>query len=259
MNYDKIEHYSYGKLIFELIKLAELHKFEVKLIGQEKFKKINAVYPIYRITINPEAKIKFCIATGMHGDEIAGPLSIYYLLKNPKKYFDPKICYYIYPTISPTAFDLRRRFDDDNKELNSLSQKTLRNRCYHEIKCYFKDFKKLKIDAFLSIHEDVGQEKFYAYINSYDQEIYEQIMKNGKRHFGIMERRKIDGRFSNRKGMIIGGHDRSTEDWIFTHKKPFVCLTTETPAKNKDLKLRIDTDLKNIQILNKYIIKNIKL
>lgn len=259
MNYDKIENYSYGKLIFELIKLAELHKFEVKLIGQEKFKKINAVYPIYRITINPEAKIKFCIATGMHGDEIAGPLSIYYLLKNPKKYFDPKICYYIYPTISPTAFDLRRRFDDDNKELNTLSKTTLRNRSYHEIKCYFNDFKKLKIDAFLSIHEDVIQKKFYAYVNSNNQEVYKQIMENGKKHFGIIERKNIYGRFSNQNGIVIGSHDRSTENWIFTHKKPFICLTTETPAQNINLNHRIETNLKNIQILNKYIIKNIKL
>lgn len=259
MNYKSIENYSYTKLIFELIKAAERHHFDIKLIGKEKFKKINAEYPLYRFTINPKAKIKFGIGTGMHGDEIAGPLAMHFLFQNPQKYFHPDICYYIYPTISPTAFDLRRRYDDDNKELNSLSQKTLRNRAYHEIKCYYHDFRKLKFDAFLSIHEDVEQKKFYAYVNSNNQEVYEKIMANGQKHFGLMPHKKIDGHLTNSHGMITSTHDRSTEDWIYRHKKPLFSIVTETPAKNNDLNARIETDLQNIVIVNKFLAKHFKL
>lgn len=257
MNNRELETYSYGKLIYELIKLGNLHKFEIKLIGHEKFEKINASYPIYRFTVNPNARIKFGIVTGMHGDEIAGPLSMYHLFKNPKKYFHSDICYYIYSTISPTAFDLRRRYDDDNVELNSLSKKTLRNYKYHEIKYFYQDVKNKKFDAFISIHEDVLQKRFYAYVNDENSKIYGEIMKNGEKHFGILPKKDIYGRMSNKEGIIVGGHDQTTEDWIFIHKKPSLCLTTETPGKG-ELDLRIATNLYNILILNKYILKKVK-
>jgi len=254
MNNEKLKTYSYDKLIFELIKLSRLHKFKAKLIGYEKFENIKAVYPLYRFTINPKAKIIFGIVTGIHGDEIAGPLSIYYLFKKQKKYFNKKICYYIYPTISPTAYDLKRRYDDDNVELNTLNKRTLKNYKYHEIKSFYLDVKNKKFDAIISLHEDVKQKKFYAYINQENNEVYKKIINNATKHCGILKKKIIDKRVSNQKGVIIGGHDQTIEDWLFCHKKPKICITTETPGKI-NLDTRIEINLNNIKLLNNYILK----
>jgi predicted deacylase len=246
---DKLKNYSYAKLIFELIHLCRQHKFEIKLIGNEKFKYINSTYPIYRFTIHPKANIKFGIITGMHGDEIAGPLSIFYLLKNPKKYFNKKICYHIYPVISPTAFDLKRRYDDDNIELNTLNKRTLKNYKYHEIECLYEDLKNKKLNTILSLHEDVDQTNFYMYINRENNQVYKKIISNANKHVNILKKKIIDKRVTNKKGFIIGGYDETVEDWLFLKKKPDLCVTTETPGM-VDLNTRIAINLHNIQLLN---------
>ncbi|MFH1662142.1 MAG: hypothetical protein ABIA02_03530 [Candidatus Falkowbacteria bacterium] len=255
MKNENLGTFSYAKLISELIKFSHLHKFNIKLIGYENFKNIKAVYPLYRFTINHGAKIKFGIVTGMHGDEVAGPLSMYLLFQKPKKYFNEKICYYIYPVISPTAFDLRRRYDDDNVELNTLNKKTLRNYKYHEIKEFYNDVKDKKFNAFISFHEDVDQKKFYAYTSKEYNKVYQKIINNAKKNCGILKKKIIDKKESNGKGFILGGHDQTIEDWVCFHKNPAFHITTETPGKI-DLEKRIATNLNNIKLVNNYLLKN---
>ena len=255
MNKEVLKTYSYSKLLFELINLNHLHNFKTKLIGYEKFEKIKATYPIYRFIINPSAKIKFGIFTGMHGDEIAGPLSILHLLKEPNKYLNKRICYYIYPTISPTAFDLRRRYDDDNVELNTLNKKTLNNYKYRELKYVYQDVKNKKFDAIISLHEDVQQKRFYAYVNNDNNDVYKNIINNAEKYCGILKSKIIDKRLSNQKGFIVSGHDDTIEDSLFIDKKPKICITTETPGKI-NLDTRIKINLKNIILINNQILKN---
>lgn len=254
MKDEQLQNFSYAKLMFELIKFSNLHKFKKKLYGYEKFEKIKTDYPLYKFVVNPESKLIFYILTGMHGDEIAGPLSIYCLLKEPEKYLNQNICYHIYPVVSPTAFDLRRRYDDDNVELNTLNKKTLRNYKYHEIKSFYEDIKNSKPDAFLSLHEDMDQEKFYAYVKRKNiSPVYRAILKSASRHCGVLNKKIIDKQISDHHG-LIDSHDQTTEDWLYAHKHPEIFITTETPGKI-DLNTRIMINLENIRLINNYILK----
>lgn len=71
-----IENYSYLKFLTELIKICNIHKINKKIIGFKNIKKLGITNPIYRLILNPKSKKTIVIATGEHGAETGGPLSI---------------------------------------------------------------------------------------------------------------------------------------------------------------------------------------
>jgi len=257
-NENNLLNYSYAKLISKLIKLGHLHNYSSKLIGEEIFGKTGLIYPLYRFTINPTAKAKFCIIAGVHGYEIAGPLTMPALFANPKKYLNKKICYYVYPVINPTAFDLRRRLDDDGYDLNTLNKKILKNKGFREIQAFYQDIKNKKFEVLISIHEDIDLNKFYAYIFEKEgNSIYRKIINSTRKYAEILNKNRIYGTPSDGKGLIINHHDQSIEDRLYCKKQAKISLCTETPGR-LNLSTRISINLNNIQILNTYILKQIK-
>jgi|GEM_PF-1122786 len=244
--------YSYAKLISELIRLSRLHNYKYKIIGKELFEKTGIVYPLYRFTINPSSRPSFCIIAGVHGYEVAGPLTMPELFANQKKYLDRKICYYIYPVINPTAFDLRKRQDDDGYDLNTLNKNTLKNKGFCEIQSFYKDVKNKKFEVLISLHEDVDLKKFYAYVFEKKKEmIYRKIIKASSKYTDILCQNRIYGSPSDNEGLVINSHDQSLEDRLYREKKAKISLCTETPGK-LNLKTRISINLNNIRILNDY-------
>lgn len=248
-----MDEYSYAQVINEFVKLSNIHNYNHKLIGYEKFRKIKLIYPLYKFTINPQAKTRFCIVAGVHGDEVAGTLALLKLFKDPK-FFKKEIKYEIFPVINPSAFDLKRRYDDDNRDLNCLNRRTLRSKNYREIQAFYNQIKKEKFGVFISMHEDLGQDKTYEYIFEKEREpLYRRLFRGTK----IWKTRKIYTDKSDGKGMVINGHDQSLEDRIYGMKKSKISLATETPGK-LDIKKRISMNLKNLKILNEYLMKQIR-
>lgn len=250
----EIANYSYAKLLLELIKLSHIHRYESFLIGEEEFEATGMVYPLYRFTVNPTAKLKVCIIAGVHGYEVAGSLSMLSLFDDPKKYFNKNICYHIYPVINPTAFDLRRRLDDDGKDLNNLSKRILKNKDYCEVRAFHSATKNIKFDALISLHEDMDAKKFYAYV--FEKEpvsVYRKIIKSSSKYADILRKNEIYGAPSDGEGLIINHHDRSLEDGLYGNGQATVSLCTETPGRLK-LETRIAINLDNILVLNKYLL-----
>jgi hypothetical protein len=228
----KYPSYSYGKYLSELLKFAKKHKIQNEIIGWEKFEKTGMKEPLYRLTINPKAKINFCVVAGIHGEEIAGPFSILHALKNPKKYFNKNIRYRIYPVINPTGFDLKQRYDDDNSQLNTINKRVLKSKKFGEIKIFLNDIKKLKFEVFLSLHEEITNKEFYAFVfESRPTDIYKKMTDKDKKYAKIFKSKTIGRLKTDEDGLIINEHDQSFEDYLFTHKRAKISLCTETPGK----------------------------
>ncbi len=238
----------------EMVRLCNIHRFKYEVIGHEKFEKISQEYPLYKIVINPKGKVKFCIIAGVHGDEIAGPFTILKMLENPKNFFDKEIRYDIFPLINPTAFDLKRRFDDDNRDLNLLNKKILKNKNYQEIKYFNESIKSEKFDALISLHEDLLKSKFYAYIyEDKENSLYRKIINSTQKIVEISKQKTIDKKRSDGNGLIINVNDQSMEGGLYRQGRAKISLTTETPGK-LSLEKRIKINLNNIKIINKYLI-----
>lgn len=250
----KIENYSYAKFISELLDECQKHRIEYKIIGFKEFGGIGMEYPIYRCAVNLQAKRKICLVSGIHGYEIAGPLTMLWLFKKPSKYFDKNISYYIYPVINPVSFDLRQRFNSEGADLNVVNSKILKDEKYIEAQYFFNDVEEIKFDAFISLHEDVDREDFYAYVFENKEElVYREIIKNASRYCKIWKAEKIYSDKTDKNGLIINKYDQSFEDRIFQLKKAKLSLCTETPGK-LDIETRIKINLDNIKILSDFIL-----
>jgi len=254
---EKYLDYSYGKYISELIKLTQKYQISSEIIGYEDFEKIGRREPLYHLMVNPEAKIRFCIVAGIHGEEIAGPFSLLEAFKSPKKYFNKEICYQIYPVINPTGFDLKQRYDDDGQQLNTLNKKILKSKNFREVKFFFNDIKNVDFDAFLSLHEEIVNKEFYAFVyENKPLDLYEKIMKTNKKYTKIFENKTIERFKTDEHGLVKNIHDQSFEDYVFSHKHTPISLCTETPGQIP-LEDRIKINLRNIKIISNYLLKNL--
>lgn len=253
----KLENYSYLYFIKELIKQAHIHRFEVKLIGHERYEEIGMTYPLYRFTINPlQAEGTFCIAAGVQAYEIAGPLCMVELFINYKQHLNPKIRYFIYPMVNPTSFDLRSRTDDDNVDLNTVDKRSLISPKYVEVQRVIKDIGEKDFDIFMSLHEDVGEKRFYAYVfqDHKNNPAYKYLIQNMSEYAEIVKGQIYKDR-TNGNGLIINHHDHSFEDYLWTHKKAKLSLCTETPGL-LNLNKRIEMNLANIAVLSEWLVMN---
>lgn len=246
---------SYGSYINELIKLAERHKIGYKIIGYETFEKIKMRYPIFRFLVNPGKKKRFCLVSGVQAYEIAGPLTFIELFQNQKKFFSEEIEYKIFPVINPTSFDLKQRNDDDGKDLNTINSRILQSDAYKEVQYFVKDIKNDEFDVFLSMHEDVDERRFYAYIFEKKKEpVYREMVNNISKSCPIWEDKTIYGDKSDGHGLLINHHDQSFEDRLFCQGQAKISLCTETPGK-LSIRKRVLMNIGNIELFNRYILK----
>lgn len=103
---------------------------------------------------------KLFISAGMHGDEPAGPLAIWRLLKQNR--WPDDIDLWVYPCLNPTGFQQNQRENKNGVDLN---------RQYHlppdaeaEVKAHVQWLKRQpRFDAAICLHEDWESNGFYVY------------------------------------------------------------------------------------------------
>ena len=71
-----LEYVSYQKYLWELIGAVNCRDIHHEVIGEEASERTGIRYPLLRLNVNPGAVRRICIIAGIHGNEIAGPLSL---------------------------------------------------------------------------------------------------------------------------------------------------------------------------------------
>ena len=201
-------------------------------------------YPFYSLVIDnltiPHKTV--CFSAGIHGDEIAGPLTIIKFLEtfNPSRFENIKVI--IFPVVSPSAFDKQRRLNYLNRELNGLF---CNKRLVNENRILYNAIKNEKLFFFHALHEDIDETHFYLYnFENKKERIYREILKLAKKSFPINLDKNIDGDKAE-NGLIINRKDGSFEDRMFREGVPY-SMCTETPGKESLFK-RIAC---NVEIMN---------
>ena len=245
-----LAHYSYAKLLNEIIRLCHKRRFVYQVIGYTKTR-VALAYPIYKITIAPEQKKIFCIEAGTHGYEIAGPLTILALLKNPARWLNKNLRYEIYPVTNPAGFDLRRRENAFGRDVNNISPQTMANEEFAEAKILAADIKNKKLAVFLSLHEDIDKRAFYVYIHERaPHTIYRQVIAQTAKICPVLTSKLIHGAKADGHGLIINrAYDKAFHDFFHYRGQANISLTTETPGL-LPLATRIQVNLNNIKLIS---------
>lgn len=237
------EYYSYEKYLWTLLNAAHHHKIAMDVIGNDISNRTGIVYPIYRMVIHPVASNAICIATGVHGNEIAGPLSILHLLSTEIICMLPaQYKFVIYPVINPSGFDLRQRFDADGRDLNAIYGPTLKSKRYNEVQVFFNDAQQFSpFQAVLTLHEDSDLEKFYMYgLGMENLEFYHSICCFAKTWIPAWENAEIYGCRSDQHGLVLAtARDHAFDGALFKRGLTKTAFTLETPGK-LDLRFRVN-------------------
>ncbi len=201
-------------------------------------------FPIFQIIINSNAVKTVVFSAGIHGDEIAGPLTIIEFLKNKTYLKFPKLKIIIYPVANPTGFDLCQRLNYLGQDLNRCFAKA---KISTETKILLDNLPVHQIIFFHSLHEDLDEKTFYLYNfeNTY-QQIYRDLIIQASKYFPINMSSSIYGDPSS-QGLVTNIHDSSFEDRLFSDGVPF-SLCTETPGQ-QPLQRRIELSLELMHLV----------
>jgi len=223
---DKIDVKEYISL---LKTAAKKHKYSIIQLGK------TYQYPI--LLFKPKRPIEtnknILIASGFHGNEIAGPFGILKLFEEETDIFQ-KANISIIPLVNPTGFRKNTRnnrweevpnrgyvFSEENPDIKPSREDRI-------IIKNIKDIIELGKDGMLSAHEDPTGEQFYCYTYDYvNSKLISNMVKIGKKYFGLIP----DG--SHKIGYIDNGAVYNILDGSFDHlfslfNIPTFC--TETPG-----------------------------
>ena len=235
------EFFSYEKFIWTLLNEAEQHNLPVEVIGIETSKRTGVIYPLYRLVIHPEVKQTVCVVAGVHGNEIAGPLSILHLIADVI-YQLPKYRIIVYPLINPSGFDLRQRYDADGRDLNAIYSVTLKSDKYHEVQEFYQDALKFTpFEAVLTLHEDSDLEKFYMYgLGEENLDFYHAVCGFARTWIPAWTNADIYGCRSDEHGLILStARDHAFDAKLFAQGLTRLACTLETPGK-LDIHFRVN-------------------
>lgn len=217
-------------------------------------------YPMPKIETKHNEKKQVLITAGFHGDEIAGPLTILYELKNIVNHAAANdVGLIIYPLVNPSGFEKRTRFNlNGQKPNNDFLRYNVDNNWIKDIEDSKKDyewrwssdilksipleakilqdeFKKLdfdKLKGFIDLHQDDfgNYTGTYAYIYD-DNQIYAPIMEKISQIMPVVKNIDIGAGFnttvySNEYGILFR-HDGSIHDMFFRMNVPY-SVTVET-------------------------------
>jgi murein peptide amidase A len=250
------ENFSYEKFLWVLLSEAHHHKLPMEVIGYEMSRRTKINYPLYRLVIHPECQPTVCLVAGVHGNEIAGPLSTLHIITDiihdlPKHYR-----YVIYPMINPSGFDLRTRFDADGRDLNAIYSVTLKSHNYCEVQEFYQDVLKFApFEAVITLHEDSDRDQFYMYgLGKENQHFYHAICAFAKTWIPAWANSEIEGCCTDEHGLIMAtARDHGYDGRLFIDGQTRVAITFETPGK-LDFHFRVNMMaqlvLQSIYILN---------
>ena len=212
-------------------------------------------------------KKNILITAGFHGDEPAGVWGILHFLLNTDKAFINKINISFIPSVNPTGLKRGSRINIWNEDPN-------RGFCHTDSGNYetskegsilinnLQYLLGLSKDGFLSLHEDTGEWRFYAYIfealkiplkdeNNNIATLSQILYNTGLKYFPIyLDSNIIIGKVNN--GMVSNACDGSFEDLLF-HSGIWRTVCTETPGQT-DIHLRMKANSDIIKTFAKYIV-----
>jgi predicted deacylase len=211
-------------------------------IGTERVERTGIVYPLYQLTVNPEATDNVCIVAGVHGAEIAGPISVLKLLQEHLDELPGCFRYVIFPVMNPSGFDLRQRFDDDYRDLNALYATTLGSKNYGEIQAFYGRVREYgNFAAVITLHEDTDLDRFYMYgLGEQNKPFYHRLCQLASRRCPCWSDADIYGCRSDEHGLILAStRDHALDGALYAEGLTPVAMTLETPGK-LDVAFRVD-------------------
>jgi hypothetical protein len=250
------EYFSYEKFIWTLLSEAHQHKLSMEIIGSEISRRTGINYPLYRLIIHPKVKETVCIVSGIHGNEIAGPLSILKIVNAIIHDLPEEYRFVIYPMINPSGFDLRQRFDSDHRDLNAIYGATLRSRNYFEVQVFYQDALNFApFEAVITLHEDSDREKFYMYsLGKENLDFYHAICGFAKTCIPPWMNGEIEGCTTDEHGLILSNaRDHAFDGALHKNGLTKLAFTFETPGKlncHFRVKMMVQLVLQSVHILN---------
>jgi len=226
--------FSYEKFLWTLLNEANQRQLPIEIIGHEKCEYTGILYPLYRLVINPQVQQTVCIVTGVHGNEIAGPLSILHLVTVILDDLPQEYRYIVYPLINPSGFDLRQRFDDDGRDLNAIYGVTLKSKNYSEVQIFYQDALKFApFEAVITLHEDSEREKFYMYgLGEENLDFYHAVCGFAKTWISPWANEEIEGCCTDEHGLILAtARDHAFDGALYKKGLTRLAYTLETPGK----------------------------
>lgn len=240
-----------------LLKAAASSKFTVKSLG-------DVGYPLLyleRKARNPSRKVM--ISAGFHGDEVAGVWgALHFMESGLARRFESTSMAFL-PLVNPTGMHT-------GSYNNALGEMPNSGYCHNDWDPYggaiSREGKMLidnlgmltsgGIDGFLTLHENVEEEKSYLYAFEHSDSpgfLAKRLKSVLGKNFELIENGvvDIDGHFSRgtsvpkfgarlKDGIVLNLHDGSFEDMMFHDGTPY-SICTETPGK-KDVLLRVATN-----------------
>ncbi len=228
------EYFSYEKFLWILLNEAHQHKLPMEIIGSEISRRTGINYPLYRLIVHPEITDTVCIVSGIHGNEIAGPLSILKIVDAIIYDLPEHYRYVIYPMINPSGFDLRQRFDADQRDLNAIYGATLRSKNYFEVQTFYQDALNFApFEAVITLHEDSEQDKFYMYgLGKENLEFYHAVCGFAKTCLQPWMNGEIEGCTTDELGFILStARDHAFDGALYKSRKTKMAFTFETPGR----------------------------
>jgi predicted deacylase len=232
--------------------LEDFPDFKWELLDQK------SDYPAIKIRSKSIRKnVDLVIASGVHGEETAGPITIVQnlaeILQTARK---EKIKLLIYPLVNAYGFEKKKRFNADGISCNSfwIHEKGALAR---ESKAVKKDISRYKAKYFLSMHEEGETKKkgFYLYYFG-DIRVAEFLVKTAAKKDHVFAT-GFPGRFGEdtiKNGIIHNPHDGTFEDFMF-HQGCRASICTETHLK-LPMEKRVAISLSLIKEMIKISAKN---
>jgi len=232
-----IQDISYEMYLSELLERIHRRHLPCEIVGHELSERTGIEYPIYRFNVNEGARGRICIISGVHGNEIAGPLSLLSLFDNPRFHeLAEHFHCVIYPLVNPTGFDLRQRFDDDGRDLNAVYAITMESKNYQENQAIIADAEKyLPFDAVITLHEDSDSEQFYMYgLGRHNTPFYHEICNLAITMCPPWSNADIYGCESDDLGLILStARDHAFDGYFYAREYAPIACTVETPGRRE--------------------------
>ncbi len=234
----------YREFVKELKDICSKRGFLLEEIG---FYNSRKNYPLYKVTLNPDAQRAICFSCGIHGEEVAGPYASLKFLNraDTEKFRNTKVV--IFPLISPVAFNNGKRHSADSEDANGLF---CRQKLTGVNRIVYNSIKNEKLLFFNAFHEDINEDRFYLFNHGPTEDIiHREIIELARKSFPIIDNGKIFEGDTAINGIIQKEGDGSFEDRMAKDGVPY-SLCTETPMKKFNLSKRIKL---NVAIMNKII------
>lgn len=243
-----IQDISYQRYVWELLEKLNRRQIQHEIIGNELCERTGIEYPIYRFSANEEAPGRICLISGVHGNEIAGPLSLLTLLDSPHFNELPECFQYVvYPLVNPTGFDLRQRFDDDYRDLNAVFKTTLESENYRENQAIIADAENyLPFVAVITLHEDSDADQFYMYgLGKHNTPLYHQVCRQARTLCQLWSNADIYGCQSDHLGFVLASaRDYAFDGYFYAKGHTPIACTLETPGKREvEFRMQMMVDL----------------